>query len=106
MSSIWKVKIHRLVLSEDFKSISHPDQKIILRDINKKLSLDPQNYGKPLAGELKGYWRLRVGDYRVIYKVCREVVEVLVIKVGIRRNSEVYLNVFYRLEKMGKDLFS
>lgn len=99
MSTIWNVKIHRLVLSEDFKSISHPDQKIILKDIRKKLTIDPESYGKPLLGELKGYWRLRVKDYRVIYKIHTETVEVLVIKVGIRRNSEVYREVLYRLEK-------
>lgn len=99
MSTIWNVKIHRLVLSEDFKSISHPDQKIILKDIRKKLTIDPESYGKPLLGELKGYWRLRVKDYRVIYRIHTETVEVLVIKVGIRRNSEVYREVLYRLEK-------
>lgn len=101
MNAIWRIKIHRLVLSEDFKSINNSDQKIILRNIRKKLSLDPKVYGKPLWGELKGYWRLRVKDYRVIYKIKEDVVEVLVIKVGlIRRNEEVYKKVFFRLKKL------
>ncbi len=26
-------------------------------------------YGEPLRKSLKGYWKLRVGDYRVIYKI-------------------------------------
>lgn len=106
MNTFWKIKIHKLVLSEDFKSIGYPDQKIILRDIRKKLSFDPKNYGKPLSGELKGYWRLRVKDYRVIYKIKEDVIEVLVIKVGIRRDEEVYKKLFSRLKKLQDSYFS
>lgn len=102
----WKVKIHKLVISEDFSSINYPDQKIILKSIGKKLRLNPKDFGKPLQGELKGYWRLRVKDYRVIYKIIEQFVEVLVIKVGMRRNAEVYKKVFSRIEKLGKEYFS
>jgi len=97
---IWKVKIHRLVLSEDFKAIAHADRKVILKTIHKKLTIAPQEYGKPLLGELKGYWRLRVGDYRVIYKIKEDTVEILVIKVGIRRDDEVYRRLIPRLKKL------
>ncbi|MEW6104693.1 MAG: type II toxin-antitoxin system RelE/ParE family toxin [bacterium] len=103
MNTTWKIKIHRLVLSEDFKSISYPDQRVILKDIGKKLSLEPKSYGKPLSGELKGYWRLKVKDYRVIYKIKEDTIEVLVIKVGIRRDEEVYKKLLYRLKKLGID---
>lgn len=106
MNIIWKIKIHKLILSEDFKHISYPDQKLILRDIRKKLSLNPKSYGEPLRGELKGYWRLRVGDYRVIYKTREEIIEVLVIKVGIRRDEEVYKKVFSRFKKLQEEYFS
>ncbi len=37
-----------------------------------------------------GFYRLRVGDYRVIYSVMAEVLIILVVKVGHRR--EVYRN--------------
>ena len=100
MSVIWQIKIHKLVFSEDFKSISHPDQKIILKDIRKKLTLNPMGYGKPLLGALKGYWRLRAGDYRVIYKIKEDIIEVSVIKVGIRRDEEVYIKMLSRLKKL------
>ncbi len=106
MNPIWKIKIHKLILSEDFKAISYPDQKIILKNIRKKLSLDPQSYGEPLRGELKGYWRLRIKDYRVIYKIRQDLIEVLVIKVGIRRDEEVYKKVLYRLKKSQEEYFS
>ena len=92
-------------MSEDFKPISYPDQKIILKDIRKKLSLDPRSYGELLLGELKGYWRLRVKDYRVIYKIKEDTVEVLVIKVGIRRDEEVYKKALSRLKKLQETYF-
>jgi mRNA interferase RelE/StbE len=97
---IWKVKIHKLVLSEDFKSINYSDKRIILKNIHKKLTVGPFEYGKPLLGELKGYWRLRIGDYRAIYKIKEDIVEVLVIKIGIRRNEEVYKKLIPRLKKL------
>lgn len=100
MNIIWKIKIHKLVLSEDFKSINYFDQKIILKDIRKKLIINPINYAKPLRGVLKGYWRLKIKDYRVIYKIKRALVEVLVIKVGIRKDKEVYKKLFYRLKQI------
>ncbi|MBI5872564.1 MAG: type II toxin-antitoxin system RelE/ParE family toxin [Candidatus Omnitrophica bacterium] len=100
MNTVWTVKIHKLVLSEDFKLISPENQRFILQHIRKKLTIDPLLYGKPLIGELKGYWRLRVGDFRVIYKINRKNIEVLVVKVGIRRNEEVYRSFFHRMKKL------
>ena len=97
---MWQIKIHQLVLEADFKTISPAQQKIILKAIEKKLSLDPQNYGKPLRGEFSGYWRLRVEDYRVIYRVVKEEILVLVVKVGIRKDDRVYQEFFSRLKKL------
>ena len=102
MISLWKVKIHKLVLSEDFKSIDINDKRMILSDIRKKLAIAPDSYGKPLAKELKGYWRLRVRNYRVIYKIKQKIVEVLVIKVGIRKDDKVYKDLLYRLKRLRK----
>jgi mRNA interferase RelE/StbE len=100
MSVLWKVKIHKLVLAEDFKSIDYAAQKIILKDIAKKLTVEPLNYGERLRGEFKGYWKLRVKDYRVVYRVKQDAVEVLVIKVGIRRDEKVYRELFHRIKKL------
>ena len=33
------------------------------------LKNDPRSQGKPLAGGFKGAYRLRVGDYRVVFEV-------------------------------------
>lgn len=37
--------------------------------IEARLSTSPERFGAPLSGSLRGYWKLRVGDYRVVFKV-------------------------------------
>lgn len=49
---------------------------------------DPTRFGKPLSGGQHGYWRYRVGDFRIIARIERECLHVLVVKVGHR--STVY----------------
>ncbi len=46
----------------------------------------PRSSGKPLRGE--GLWRYRVGDYRILCAIQDDVMIVLVVQVGHRR--EVY----------------
>ena len=49
---------------------------------------DPRSTGKALAGELAGFWRYRVGAYRLICRIEDERLVVLILEVGHRR--EVY----------------
>ncbi len=97
---MWTIRIHRLIFNEDFKNIPLIQQKHILSTIQKKLSVDPQAYGKSLTGPFTGYWRLRIEDYRVIYRIVKDQVIVSVIKVGIRRDDKVYQELFARLRKL------
>ncbi len=58
-----------------------PDIKILIKQaIEKKLMLDPVRFGKPLRYSLKGHRRLRVGDYRIIYRIESDKVIVIAIK--------------------------
>ena len=49
---------------------------------------DPRTLGSALVGEHAGYWRWRIGDYRVIARIEDERIVILVIRVAHRR--EVY----------------
>jgi len=49
---------------------------------------DPRILGKALTGELRGLWRYRVGDFRLICKIQDKKVSVLVLEIGHRR--EIY----------------
>ena len=97
---MWNVVIHKLVLSEDFKKIDLSSRRLILKAIYKKLTKDPESYGSPLSEEYKGYWKLRVAHYRVIYKIVKDQVMVVVIKIGIRRDDEIYNELINRLKKI------
>jgi mRNA interferase RelE/StbE len=94
---VFKVLIDELVIKKDFKKIDTTGQQRIIKTIRKKLTIKPKEFGKPLAGDLKGYWKLRIGEYRVIYEIEEEKVLVYVILVGYRRDEEAYKKVITRL---------
>ncbi len=94
---MFKVLIDELVIKKDFKKIDTTGQQRIIKTIRKKLTIKPKEFGKPLAGDLKGYWKLRIGEYRVIYEIEEEKVLVYVILVGYRRDEEAYKKVITRL---------
>lgn len=96
---MYRVIIDELVLTVDFRRINPADQKQILRAIRKKLTAEPEKFGSPLKGPLKGYRKLRVGEYRVVYEIENDRVLVYVIAVGFRRNEDVYREVIKRLGK-------
>lgn len=51
---------------------------------------EPRLYGKPLTGELSGYWSYRIGDYRVIADIEDETFTIVAIDVGHRRDVYVH----------------
>ncbi|WP_353277770.1 type II toxin-antitoxin system RelE family toxin [Wolbachia endosymbiont (group A) of Agelastica alni] len=54
------------VLERDFLTLPPTIRSRIRRAIDERLTI---NLGEPLSGRLVGSKRLRVGDYRIIYKV-------------------------------------
>ena len=97
---MWKIKIHKLVVDEDFKKIDAKDKSTIIKTIYKKLSVSPREYGTPLKYQLKGYWKLRIADYRAIYRIENKQIFVFVLKVGMRRDKKVYKEMLQRLKKL------
>ena len=58
-------------------------RNIILKAIENRLSVDPCRF-KPLTANWQGCFRMRIGDYRIIYRVDKEAVTVLIIKTDVR----------------------
>jgi mRNA interferase RelE/StbE len=50
-------------------------------------SINPRQFGKPLRGSLKGFWRYRVSDYRILCRLEQEILTVVVISVGHRSRA-------------------
>jgi len=70
------------------KHLSPKELRAIRRAIEQKLTINPRVFGKPLRRSLKGCWVLRVGDYRVIYRIVGTMIEIYVIE----HRSTVYKN--------------
>jgi mRNA interferase RelE/StbE len=46
---------------------------------------NPQSRGKALTGPLGELWRYRIGDYRVICEIQNNIMRILVVEVGHRK---------------------
>ncbi len=64
---------------KSLESLSLEDRRRIREMIEKKLTIAPEIYGKPLRRSLNGYWSLRVGKYRVIYRIAKNAVYIVLI---------------------------
>jgi mRNA interferase RelE/StbE len=60
-----------------FKRLPTKDKKRIKQAIEKKLAVDPFTFGKSLRKSLYGCRSLRVGDYRIIYRIQGNIVDIL-----------------------------
>ena len=68
---------YKASVSRDLKHLDKARVELLLRQLTETLSSD-SDVGVPLKGEFKGMYKLRIGDYRVIYaKTGRETVVVL-----------------------------
>jgi len=61
-------------------------QKRIAAYLKERVALDPKSFGKPLRSNLKGLWRYRVDDYRILCRIEDAQLVVLVITVGHRKD--------------------
>ena len=84
MTVVFSNKAERKFLKLD-NAIQKQIKKFILK--LEKLE-DPKAEGKSLVGNLSGFWRYRVGDYRLICRIHDEELEILVVEVGHRK--EIY----------------
>lgn len=94
---MYEIVYHRLVLTKDLKKIPTGFHKKIIKTINKKLGSQPEVFGKPLSVELKGYYRLRLDPYRIIYKIEKQKVIVFILHIGLRKDFLAYMESAKRL---------
>lgn len=89
MALIFKVVYHEKVVSDDIPHIATSWRAKIRDAIEEKLTISPDFFGKPLRRSLKGYRKLRVGDFRVVFRIQGKTVLVL----AILHRSIVYQEV-------------
>lgn len=79
MGLSYEVRYHPLVVRHDLTKISSRQKRRIKEAIERKLMTEPEIFGVPLRQSLKGFRKLRVGDYRVVFKINRRTIFVLAI---------------------------
>ena len=73
------------------KKMESSTSKLIRTWIEKNLidAENPRVKGKALTGDLKGLWRYRVGDYRILADIQDDKIVILILDIGHR--SKIYL---------------
>ena len=85
----WKVKVSN-VAEKQLLKLDKPIQKRILDYLYDRLDgcKNPRHFGEPLKGDKSGFWRYRIGNFRIICEILDEKLIVLVLAIGHRR--EIY----------------
>jgi mRNA interferase RelE/StbE len=73
---------------KQLKKLDRAIQSSIVDYIDGRIapSSNPKHFGKPLHARLKGLWRYRVGDYRIICRIEDDRLVVLVVAIGHRKD--------------------
>jgi mRNA interferase RelE/StbE len=80
---------HPQVVEEDLSHLPQNIHSRVARAIESRLVEAPEQHGTPLKGTLKGYWKLRIGDYRVVYKIIAAEVWIF----GIIHRKKIYEDI-------------
>ena len=89
---MYKITYHPKVVKDDISKLDQKTKNRIKKSIEFKLLEHPELYSNQLRNTLSEYRKLRVGDYRVIFKIIKKEIRILII--GHRR--DVYKIVLNR----------
>lgn len=83
----WSIKWNKKAL-DDLKKIDIAKAKVIKDKVEQYLVKSPIELGEKMQFIFKGFYRYRIGSYRVIYSVNQEELLILILSVGKR--DEIY----------------
>ena len=86
---VWRIEVSETA-NKQLSKLDKTEAKRITSFLRQRLATldNPRSSGKALSGPLGGLWRYRVGDYRLLCEIQDNVLCILVVKIGNRR--EVY----------------
>lgn len=87
---VWSVEF-TTTAEKQLKKIDRKWQRIILDYLEDEIAGmgNPRSRGKGLAGDMKGVWRYRVGDYRILCRILDAELVILVVTIGHRKDVYV-----------------
>ncbi len=84
----YSVEYLQVVPKDDIPNLPSSTRKQIKKAIEERPMIDPIGFGKPLRYSLKGHHSLRVGDYRIVYKI--DAIHHKIIIIAIKHRKDVY----------------
>jgi len=82
------------VIKEDIPDLDKKIRDRVKKAIEKKLATHPEIFGRPLNNPFKNFYKLRVGDWRIVFKIEKGQVVIIFI---IQHRSKVYKNLLARI---------
>ncbi len=79
MGVAYEIRYHPKVVHDDIPAMSGEWRARVKASIEQKLAVEPELFGIPLRRSLKGHRKLRVGDYRVVFRIEGKTVYVIAI---------------------------
>jgi mRNA interferase RelE/StbE len=86
LGASYKIEYLDLVVKYDIPKLDKTIGGRIKKAIEIKLTSRPEIFGTPLRATLGGYWKLRVGDWRIVYLISAKTVKIII----IANRREVY----------------
>jgi len=82
----WKIEISETA-KKQLKKLAPKARTDIASYLRQRIAIDenPRRFGAALQSNLKGLWKYRVGDYRLLCDIQDERILVLVLEIGHRR---------------------
>ena len=89
---VWLIKLSKTA-EKQLEKLDKPVAKRLYNFLEERVAMldDPRSLGAALNGSRFGeLWKYRQGDYRIVVRIEDDVVQILVVQIGHRR--EVYRN--------------
>ena len=87
-NKLFVVEYLESVVEEDIPSLPKTIRSRIKTAIETRLTIDPIGLGKPLRYSFIGHRRIRVGDYRIFFRINMEKHSILIVL--IKHRKDVY----------------
>ena len=73
---------------KQLKKLDKQTSALLLGWIEKNLvdCDNPRQFGKGLTANRKGEWRYRIGDYRLVADIQDDIIVILILNIGLRRD--------------------
>lgn len=85
-NSLYKVVYLDRVVTEDIPALPKTVRDLIKKAIETRLTVEPIGLGKPLRFSFIGHRRIRVGSYRIVYRVDVKAQVITIVFIKHRKN--------------------